>query len=354
MQFENIQIAGNVLQTTLSNSDLDLRASGTGNIVIPNNDVIITNDLSVSETLFVQDIAASGTIIANSFTTGDILIDDNYITTTTSNSDLELRTSGAGAVIVDDFTIDESTIFTTNDLVLDPGSEHVIINSTGAIKIPTGSTLQRPVTPVIGQIRYNTSLSRYEGYNGTNWIILQGVEDLDGDTRITAELTEGANDGIIRFYSQGSLIADLDANRLSAERLVVDDIAIDDNEISTSTTNTDLVFSAQGTGSVQFENFSLKNSTITNSVADSITLFENTNNGYVKFDGTFGIVIPKGTSAERPGIAYREVGMTRFNTEDERVEVFNGTQWVSVAGAAAGLTRIEAEELAIAQVLIFG
>jgi cytoskeletal protein CcmA (bactofilin family) len=354
MQFENIQIAGNVVETTLSNSDLDLRANGTGNIVIPNNDVVITNDLSIAETLFVQDIDASGTITANRFTTGDILIDDNYITTTTSNSNLELRGNSSGSIIIDDFTINNSTISTTNDLVLDPGSEHVIINSTGALKIPTGSTLQRPNTPTTGQIRYNTSLSRFEGYNGTNWIILQGVEDLDGDTRITAELTEGANDGVIRFYSQGTLVADLDATRLNAERVVVDDVAIDDNEISTSTTNTDLVFSAQGTGSVKFENFSLKNNTITNSVVDSITLFENTNNGYVKFDGTYGIVIPKGTSAERPGVAYREVGMTRYNTEDERVEVFDGTQWVSVAGAQAGLTRAEAEELAIAQVLIFG
>ena len=353
MQFENIRIAGNVLETTLSNSNLDLRANGSGIIEIPNNDVVITNDLTVNE-IFVNDITASGTITANNFTTGDILIDDNYITTTTSNSDLELRGNSAGSVVTDDFTFTNSTIATTNDLVLDPGSEHVIINSSGALKIPTGSTLQRPSVPVTGQIRYNSSLSRYEGYNGTNWVILQGVEDLDGDTKITAELTEGANDGVIRFYSQGNLVADLDNTRLNAERVVIDDITIDNNEISTITTNTDLVLSANGTGFVKFENIGINNNTIQNTVADSITLFENTNNGYVKFDGTYGVVLPTGTSAERPGVAYREVGMTRFNTEDERVEVFDGTNWVSVAGAAAGLTRVEAEELAIAQILIFG
>ena len=43
-------------------------------------------------------------------------------------------------------------------------------------------------------IRYNTETALYEGYDG-NWMALNGVYDLDLDTRITAELTPGANDG---------------------------------------------------------------------------------------------------------------------------------------------------------------
>ncbi len=353
MQFENIRIAGNVLETTLSNSNLDLRANGTGVIEIPNNNVVINNDLTIVSTLFVEDIDASGTISADRFTTGDILIDSNYITTTNSNSNLELKTSGTGNVVIDDFEIFDSTISSTNDIILDPGSEHVIIDSTGALNIPVGSTVTRPSVLAQGQIRYNTSLQRYEGYNGSNWIILQGVEDLDGDTKITAELNEGDNDGVIRFYSQNVLVADLDSNRLNVEKLTVDNITIDNNEISSST-DTDLLLTAQGTGSVKFENFGIKDNAITNTVSDSITLFQNTNNGYVKFDGTFGLVLPVGTSPERPGVGYREVGMTRFNTEDQRVEVFDGVNWVSVAGSQGGLTPADAEDLAIEKVLIFG
>ena len=102
------------------------------------------------------------------------------------------------------------------------------------------------------------------------------------------------------------------------------------------------------------ENFGIKDNAITNTIADSVTLFQNTNNGYVKFDGTFGLVLPVGTSTERPGVGYRETGMTRFNTEDQRVEVFDGINWVSVAGSQAGLTPADAEDLAIEKVLIFG
>lgn len=40
-------------------------------------------------------------------------------------------------------------------------------NSTGALKLPAGTTAQLP-TPVAGMIRYNTTLSQFQGY-GTAW-----------------------------------------------------------------------------------------------------------------------------------------------------------------------------------------
>ena len=213
VQLENIQLVGNVLTTTLSNSDLELRANGTGSIVIPNNDVEITGDLTVNGTLTVTDIDSIGTIAANTFHTGDILVDDNFITTTNSNSDLELRAAGTGSIVIDTFGFNNATISTTGDMTLSPSSEAVIIDATGSLKLPAGNTSQRP-TGVAGQIRYNSELTRFEGFNGTNWINLKGVEDLDGNTKVTAELTEGANDNKIRFYNAGQLTVDIDANRL--------------------------------------------------------------------------------------------------------------------------------------------
>ena len=46
--------------------------------------------------------------------------------------------------------------------------------------------------------------------------------------------------------------------------------------------------------------------------------------------------------------------MIRFNTTDNRVEIYNGTQWISVAGAGGGVTVTEAEDLSIRNALIFG
>lgn len=42
-------------------------------------------------------------------------------------------------------------------------------STTGALTLPTGTTAQRPVG-VVGMVRYNTTLSKVEIYNGTTWV----------------------------------------------------------------------------------------------------------------------------------------------------------------------------------------
>ena len=353
VQFEEILVDNNFITTTTSNANLELRANGTGNIIVPNNDVQITNDLTVGGTLSVSNINVTGTVQANTFSTGNILIDDNFITTTVSNSNLELRANGTGKIVFEDFTFDSNVIETTGDLVLQPSTQYVKINSTGALKLPVGTTAQRP-TAAAGQIRFNSDLSRFEGYNGTDWLGIRGVEDLDGDTKVTAELTDGANDNTIRFNVAGTTIVDIDDSRLNAPRITVDNIQLDGNVISTITTDTDLQFTANGTGSVKFDNFAINGNSITNTSANAVTTFENTSGGYVKFDGTYGMVLPVGTSENRPIPAYRETGMMRFNSQDARVEVFDGTSWVSVAGSSGSITAVDAEDIAITMAVIFG
>jgi hypothetical protein len=353
VQFEDIQIAGNAISTTLSNSNLELRASGSGRILIPSNDVIVENLLTVNGLVTAGNITSTGLVSANRFTTGNILIDDNYITTTLSNSDLELRTNGTGSIIIDTFAITDNTIATTGDFVISPGSNLVNINATGGIRLPRGTTAERP-TGDSGQVRFNNDLQRFEGFNGTNWVNLKGVEDLDGNTRITAELTEGSNDNVIRFYVAGTEIVSIDSTRLTAPRIDAGNIRIDDNTITTTSANTNLILDANGTGSVVFDNFAIKNNTIRNTVNNSVTLFENTNNGYVKFAGTYGIVLPTGTSGTRPPIDFVEIGQIRFNTTDSRVEIWDGGNWVSVAGSSSGITRSEAEDIAFEIALSLG
>lgn len=41
--------------------------------------------------------------------------------------------------------------------------------ATGGMFLPVGTTAQRPASPVAGQIRFNTTTSRVEVYNGTSW-----------------------------------------------------------------------------------------------------------------------------------------------------------------------------------------
>lgn len=45
-----------------------------------------------------------------------------------------------------------------------------IFSYTSAIKLPVGTTAQRPATPVAGDTRFNSTTSKLEFYNGTAWV----------------------------------------------------------------------------------------------------------------------------------------------------------------------------------------
>jgi hypothetical protein len=62
---------------------------------------------------------------------------------------------------------------------------------TGCIDIPSGTTAQRPVSPNSGFIRFNTDLVRYEGYNGTAWVVLDVT--LSDSTSSTSSTTAASS-----------------------------------------------------------------------------------------------------------------------------------------------------------------
>tara|TARA_B100000575_G_scaffold191104_1_gene154191 strand:- start:3736 stop:22587 length:18852 start_codon:yes stop_codon:yes gene_type:complete len=86
------------------------------------------------------------------------------------------------------------------------------ISDNGAIRIPKGSTLQRPPTNgafpnnYFGYIRLNTdtAYNQFEGYNGSEWVSFDKMIDYDRDTYIDINNTQtpgAGNDDIIKFYT---------------------------------------------------------------------------------------------------------------------------------------------------------
>jgi len=393
LRVDSIDIEGNLISSNDSNANIEFRPNGTGTVDIFSNlnvdgsvhvtgnitadgNIVIGDEDTDSITLnaeIASDIIPDVTntynlgsvsrqwynawiysVHSNDANIGDMEIRDNYIQTVVSNADLELRGSGTGAVTIDTFTFKDATISSTGNFTISPATGNVQITGTGALKLPTGTTAQRP-TADAGLIRYNTDLNTFEGYDNSNWIVLNGVQDLDGNTKITAELTPGANDDTIRFYIAGTQVADITSARFNAGKVIVDDIQIDGNTIETTTADTDLEFDANGTGSIVFDSaLGFRNSTITNLVNNGITNFSNTGNGYYKFTGTGGMVIPVGNNTNRPPVINTETGMVRFNTAEQRVEIYDGTDWVSVAGSASGITVGDAESIALELILSLG
>ena len=58
---------------------------------------------------------------------------------------------------------------------------------TGFMLIPKGTTAQRPVSPVNGEIRYNTTTNQFEGYQGGEWGQLGGGATGGGGDEVFVE-----------------------------------------------------------------------------------------------------------------------------------------------------------------------
>jgi len=50
----------------------------------------------------------------------------------------------------------------------------VLLTGTGQLDLPAGTTAERTGSPTSGMVRFNTTLTQFEGYNGTAWGQLGG------------------------------------------------------------------------------------------------------------------------------------------------------------------------------------
>ena len=141
---EGVQIFGNKIQTKSSDSDLDLRASGTGAIRFK-EDTNVSQNFTVNGTLTAYNIGIDGDVDLNELETdGNIEFNDNYVTTTASNSDLELRTSGSGFIDLKGIKIRDNVIQTTSaDILLDP-TDVLEVNGTGSVVLPNSTVSGSP------------------------------------------------------------------------------------------------------------------------------------------------------------------------------------------------------------------
>lgn len=51
----------------------------------------------------------------------------------------------------------------------------ITMSGTGMIKVPVGTTLQRPGTPALGMIRFNSTRGCYEGYTASGWVNMSPI-----------------------------------------------------------------------------------------------------------------------------------------------------------------------------------
>ena len=265
---DNLTLNGNTITSTDTNGAINLDPNGTGSIELQAN----TN---VTGTL-----TASGTTSLN----GNVNLGDNAADTITVLGSMGI--TGAidvtGDLDVDNINLNGNTISTTDtngDLTVAPnGTGEVILNATSSLKIPVGTTAQRP-TNATGQIRFNTTDGRFEGYDGNAWAGLGGVVDVDQDTFIRAETTPTADNDDLEFFTGGTKRVTLDENSMTFNDaslfLQVGNVQIEGTEIRTTAGNATLTLDphADGaTGTVVIDGNLTVNGTTTTVNSTTVTI----------------------------------------------------------------------------------
>jgi len=113
----------------------------------------------------------------------------------------------------------------------DNTDNQVVFSSTNSIQIPVGTTAQRDGSPAAGQIRYNSTLSSFEGYGpGNAWGSLGGVKDVDQDTYLLTEVSAGSDEDTFQFYVAGSETLSLNSSELEFKNNAYIQLDIDGTE----------------------------------------------------------------------------------------------------------------------------
>jgi hypothetical protein len=112
-----------------------------------------------------------------------------------------------------------------------------------------------------------------------------------------------------------------------------------------------LTYLLEKVNSSQEKYIHIKDNTITNLLNLPITL-TSTGNGYLQFSGSVGFQLPAGDISERPSAPV--TGTTRWNTELDYLECYDGTVWAVSTGGGGEVTEEIAEDFGHRFTLIFG
>lgn len=201
------------------------------------------------------------------------------------------------------------------------------INTNGSIKIPVGNTAQRPQGAAVatGQLRFNTQLNRFEGYNGSAWQNIGGVTDADQDTFI--EVDNPLDNDTIKFFTVNTERASIDDTgkfTVEGDAEIKGNVSIGGN-ITIGDADTDNI-----NINAEFNNSLIPNGDDTFSLGVTGKAWKNLFlSGTIDAStSTQSFILPQGTDAERPGTA--QTGMLRFSTTTNKAEVYDGTAWVEV------------------------
>jgi hypothetical protein len=211
-----LTLTGALSQTGNANITGTLDVSGTaaldGGITVDTTAFIVANTSGNVTTAGTLDVAGLASLDGGIDVDGAFTVADTSGNVATSGT---LSVTGAtidldGAVTINDsgndvdFVVEGSSVATL--LTVDAGTDTVVvgngtatsgatlkIDATDSVLMPTGTTAQRPGTPVTAMMRWNSTNAKFEYYDGSEW------KNLTADFTVIASQTFNGDDSTTAF-----------------------------------------------------------------------------------------------------------------------------------------------------------
>ena len=359
------RIGGQVLTDNLLRAGVDL-AFETDLLYLDVNN----NRIGVRDSTPIYDLDINSNIRTNDLSvTTQAALDNLRInspnTITTSVGGIDVYINGGGQLFHDRVT--------TNNLIFDNNQISSLSNSNIVID-PNGSgTVElRANTDIIGNVAVSGNISM-GGNLSTLGTLIVGDSPIDTVT-ISPDFTQSIIPGDDATYAIGADAGDSTQRRwaqihatqwqnitngtwagsgiISPFVTVSDQFTLDGtiNKISAIQSNDD-IFLNPYTGITDIENTKWQINTITNLGNTALTL-ASTGIGYLRFTDTNGFVVPVGTNLQRR--ASPEVGETRWNTDFDYLECYDGSVWAVSTGGGINVSVTIMEDLGHAYTLMLG
>jgi hypothetical protein len=261
---------------------------------------------------------ANAVVFHEKVRSAQIEINDNTISNTILNQGIEIRPSGVGDVNIDASTNIYGNLYSTTDIRLD-----------GTIRIDGSVT-------IIGNNPLDT---------------IAFVPDFKQDINPGITSTFKLGDTGLRWKETHINTASGFVNTSTSNTIISNQLRITSNIISTDQSNDDVVL-ASNNNNVRIESFNINTSTNTISVPNNTILnFTGEGRGYIRIQGTNALRVPYGNTSQRQIV---EAGATRWNTDEDWLESFDGVAWQVSTGGGRTINVIEMEEIVNKFNLILG
>lgn len=334
-------------------------------IDVANNRIGINNYGTSPETLYLGNVTGDQLLLSTN------LIVDGVITTnsnwTISSNTIQLA---SGTLYV---TPNQSS----NPTIIANGVGSANVNITDRLIATKNINESLYLTPDNIGIVQVTGNMQVNGVNSLTYVtgnvtvdgnyIAGSVINLGDATSDTITFTADENSNLVpsanNTYSIGSATkywnnlygTSLSGTGVLATTAVLGGINLTGNTISSQNNILDITVTPLGSGNVTFNGLvpftgsNLNNNTTR--IYNAPYYLLSTNDGYVNFTGTNGVVFPLGNSAQRNTTI---VGTTRFNTDLGFLEIYNGTTWQNSLGSVPLASATDVNDSAVIYDLILG